>query len=323
MTLSRMAIINTSPSDISTTAFLIKPGQRIRLSDYYRSEADARADLDLAKHVARGAIIIREIDWEGIANVQVAIAEAERKEAESRARERQIAADRRRERQEARQRGIIVSRAQNQMEREAREAQASTHYIESMAHLFEKSRKERIARAIAKKLPQERIDRQVDKINSAFDAAEAALRREEQAMRAEPMAPIVQEPEIIPASPATIHESLGGAPEATDLSESLSEELLIPASRVSEDLVSTVPARDEDVISTVPVSTEEEVELEESEESNVDLDSLTSRKLRYLVEKFMIPNRGRLKSKADMISAIRALALSDDDLRDALAESEE
>lgn len=143
-----LAIVNISSHVVSVSSFTMHPGGTIRLSAHYRDEATARRDPLLVKLIDAKFVEIREVDFDGIASMQLTIAKLEAADQERRREQKRLALEQRNRRVAARQRQRVEHRAQRQAARTAAEAESAAGPKQDvdLSALYEKNRKERLAR---------------------------------------------------------------------------------------------------------------------------------------------------------------------------------
>ena len=339
-----LGIINCSATVITTSRYKLTPGQRVRLTDYYRSEQDARHDLVLAKFVGRNLVRIEMLDWADENDIKRAEEVLEARDREERVKQAAEVARRRVDRRakQAVARAEAYSRFQERQAERAAAAQ-ETEKSEVIA-LFEQGRKDRLER-------DRRRQQHQDLLRQKRDAADAppAVRPEVPAPTPSPVVPpappAAREPDVIPPSREdnfVIRETDGdystvsGArdtpprdtppPDSFVTPENLADlygggdEILLP-SDVPGDETPDVPEA-----ATLNVSPEALEKLQEMAEDHsateppaepaLDVvDDLDDAVLRFVLNEFSVKGRQKLKTHKALVRAVEQLELASEDLR--------
>jgi len=146
--MGNLAIINVSHNVVATRVYRLPPGRAIRLTDYYRDEGAARADLSLIQYISIGAVEIRDLDFGAHAAIPEIAAELDRKAEAEKAAAEAVRRQARLDRKTARQHHAQDVQAARLAERQAVEQRVAGDREAGMASLYERGRKDRIARAM-------------------------------------------------------------------------------------------------------------------------------------------------------------------------------
>jgi hypothetical protein len=340
-----LGIINCSATVITTSRYKLTPGQRVRLTDYYRSEQDARHDLVLSKFVGRNLVRIEMLDWADANDINLVEEMLEARDREDRAKQAAEVVRRRADRRakQAVARAEAYARFQERQAERAAAAQ-ETEKSEVIA-LFEQGRKDRLERDRRRQQHQELL-----KQKRSGDAPPPVVHPAppERPVPVAPPAPAAREPDIIPPSREdnfVIRETDGDystvsgratPPRATpppdpfvtpenlaDLygGERASDDEVLPASDVVGD--EPPPAAEATTLYVDPDALKKLQEMAEDhsatepppEPGPLVVDDLDDAVLRFVLNEFSVKGRQKLKTHKALVRAVEQLELASEDLR--------
>jgi hypothetical protein len=340
-----LGIINCSATVITTSRYKLTPGQRVRLTDYYRSEQDARHDLVLSKFVGRNLVRIEMLDWADANDINLVEEMLEARDREDRAKQAAEVVRRRADRRakQAVARAEAYARFQERQAERAAAAQ-ETEKSEVIA-LFEQGRKDRLERDRRRQQHQELL-----KQKRSGDAPPAVVHSAPPAPVAPPpervVPPAAREPDIIPPSREdnfVIRETDGDysavsgratpppdsfvTPEnLADLygGERASDDEVLPPSDVPGDEPPAAPEAAE--ATTMYVDPDALKKLQEMAEDHsatepppepaaLVVDDLDDAVLRFVLNEFSVKGRQKLKTHKALVRAVEQLELASEDLR--------